>query len=116
MATNIVYEEGDQLGLALTNPATPASGDPVLFGQLPGVALNDVDADGNTVTKFDGVATLSVHGHDGTSNAAITAGDIIYYDTGVPELNVNTGEVRFGYALEDVVSGATTAIKVKVGY
>lgn len=120
MATNRVYKHGDQLSVVVTNPATPSSGDPVLFGQLPGVALTDEGDGGNASTEttvaFKGVFDLPVRGHDGTSNAAISAGDIVYYDTTNDELDVDTGGVRFGYALEDVASGATTTIKVKVGY
>jgi predicted RecA/RadA family phage recombinase len=60
MATNRKYESGKQLAVACTAPATPSSGDPVLFGQRPGVALTDEDAAGLTTVQFDGVFDLSV--------------------------------------------------------
>lgn len=117
MATNIRYEHCDQIALAVTDPASPGSGDPVLVGELPGVALIDEQADGLTTVKLNGAADLSVQGYDGTANAAITAGDIVYYNSGAsPVLNVNTGGVRYGYALQDVASGATATIPVKIGY
>jgi predicted RecA/RadA family phage recombinase len=118
MATNEVYGAHANLNVACTDPATPASGDPVLFGQIPGVALTDEDADGNTVIADAGVFELSVKGIDNAGNAAITAGDKVYYDTATtPKLSADdTGTVFFGYALEDVGSGATATIKVKVGY
>ncbi len=114
MATNIVFEDGDQLRVVCTAPTTPASGDPVLVGQLPGVALTDEDAEGYTTVKFNGVAELSVKGET-TTNAAVAAGDIVYYDGGVINKDSTNG-VRFGYALGAVSSGATTKIRVKIGY
>ena len=117
MARNMVWDKATQIGVVPTQPATPVAGDPVLFGVLPGVALTDPDADGKLSMKTDGAFNLSVKGVDGSGNAAITAGDIIYYvaaDT--PKLSVKTAGVRFGYAMEDVGSGATTTINVKVGY
>ena len=120
MATNQVYDLGNlrTLAVACTAPTTPASGDPVLLGQLPGVALADEDSAGLTTIATDGVFTLAVKGEDGAGNAAIAAGDIVYYDSAAT-VKVNkdsTNGVRFGYALEAVSSGATSSIKVKVGY
>lgn len=116
MSKNIIFEDGTQIALAATDPATPASGDPVLVGQIPGVALTAEGADGLTSIQTEGVATLSVKGTSG-SNAAIAAGDILYYVTAnTPKLSVTTSGVRFGYALEAVTSGATATIRVKIGY
>jgi predicted RecA/RadA family phage recombinase len=116
MARNIIFEDGTQIAVVATDPTTPASGDPVLVGQIPGVALITEAADGLTTIKTDGVATLSVKGTNG-SNTAIAAGDILYYVTGnTPKLSVTTSGVRFGYALEAVTSGATSTIRVKIGY
>ena len=114
MATNIIFEHGDQLQVVCSAPPTPASGDPVLVGQLPGVALTDENADGVTTVKLNGVATLPVKGET-TTNAAVSVGDILYYDSGVINKDSSNG-VRFGYALQAVDSGATTTIRVKIGY
>lgn len=115
MATNRKFAAGDALSVVATAPATPSSGDPILVGQLPGVALTDERADGTVSAQFNGVFELPVKGADGAGNAAIAAGDIVYYDGG--EINADdTNGVRFGYALEAVLSGATTTIDVKVGY
>lgn len=117
MATNLVYEHGDALAVACTDPATPASGDPVLFGQLPGVALTDEDTDGLTSVRFRGVANLSVRGYTGAAGAAIAAGDVVYYKAGAtPVLDVDTSGVRFGIAMQAVASGATATIQVRIGY
>lgn len=117
MAKNIIFEDGSQLALAATDPTTPASGDPVLVGQLPGVALIAEGSDGLATIKTNGVATLSVKGIDGGGNSAVAAGDIIYYvaaDT--PKLSKKATGVRFGYALEAITSGSTATIRVKIGY
>lgn len=113
---NEVYKYGTHLPVAATDPATPASGDPCLLGQLPGVSALAEDGSGNTTMVTEGVFNLSVKGTSG-SNAAIAAGDILYYVTGnTPKLSVTTSGVRFGYALDPVNSGATTTIRVKLGY
>lgn len=114
MATNIVHEHGDALYLTCTAPTTPASGDPVLIGSLPGVAETDEQSDGKTSVKLNGTAKLPVKGET-TTNAAVSAGDIVYYDAGVINKDSTNG-VRFGYALGAVASGATTTILVKIGY
>jgi predicted RecA/RadA family phage recombinase len=117
MAKNIVLEDGNQLAVAATDPATPASGDPIVLGQLPGVSLIAEAADGNTTMKTNGVATLSVKGVDGGGNSAVAAGDIIYYVTAdTPKLSKKATGVRFGYALDAITSGSTATIRVKIGY
>jgi hypothetical protein len=121
MATNIVYDEGDQLSLACTDPATPASGDPVLIGQIPAVALTAERADVTTTVKRDGTATFSVKGvTTGAAGSAVAVGDILYYVPGnTPKLSKASGDsgaVRFGYALGTVGSGSTGTIEVAIGY
>lgn len=117
MAKNQVFDEGDQLSLAATDPATPKSGDPVLVGQIPGVSLTDERADGTTSVCTEGVFKLSVKGVNGSGNTAIAAGDIVYYVTGdTPKLSAKATGVRFGYALEAITSGSTSTIRVKLGY
>lgn len=124
MATNRVYADGTQLSVEPTEhvggETTVESGDAILFGSLPGVALTD-EADSEVTAQFDGVFELEVHGDDGSdtsSETEINAGDIVYFDaTGANELNVNSSDgTRFGYALEGVDAGAETVIQVKVGY
>jgi predicted RecA/RadA family phage recombinase len=121
MATNKVYDRGVQLSLAATDPTTPASGDPVLVGQMPGVALINETADGKTSVAFEGVFTLSVKGvTTAAAGSAVAIGDILYYVPGnTPKLSKATGDagaVRFGYALGTVASAATGTIQVRLGY
>lgn len=112
MATNMVRDEGKTLKVA---KASVEAGDPVVFGQIPGVALTDTDADGNIVMQTRGVFELAVVGADGDGNAAVTAGAIVYLDSAAVNVDSANG-VRFGYALSAVSSGATTTINVLVGY
>lgn len=121
MAKNRELEHGNEIALIPTAaPNTTAqSGDPVLVGQLPGVALTKADntiasGTGKCTVQTDGVFRIAVKGET-TVNAAVAAGDILYYDGGVINRD-NTNGVRFGYALDPVSSGATTTIRVKVGY
>lgn len=121
MATNQIFEEGDHLSLVCTDPATPASGDPVLVGQIPGVALTDESAGGNpsgaTTVCMEGVFALPVKGIDKDGNSAVAVGDILYYATGdTPKISKKQTAVRFGYALETVSTSATATIRVKLGY
>ena len=121
MATNQVRRFARWLSLPATDPTTPASGDPVVVGQLYGVASVAKGAGGNASgnTSFDTVGSynLSVKGVDGGGNSAVAIGDIIYYvaaDT--PKLSKKATGVRFGYALGTVGSGSTATIEVKLGY
>jgi len=102
---------------ACSDPTTPASGDPVINGQVPGVALNAEDTAGNTTVALDGDYNLSVKGVDGGGNSAVADGDLLYYvSADTPKLSKKTSGVRFGYARAAVTSGATATIRVQVGY
>lgn len=115
MATNRVFERADQIPHPL---AGVESNDPVVIGQLPGVALTKTDpVDGLVSVQHDGMFLLSVKGIDGSGNAAVSRGDVLYFvNADTPKLSKKATGVRFGYALEPVASGATATIRVKVGY
>ena len=117
MAANRKFEAGRFIVGAMTAPTTPASGDPCVLGQVPGVALLDEDTDGNTTIDTAGVYAISVKGIDGSGNKAVAIGDILYYTSGdTPPVSVKATGVRFGYALGAVTSGSTATINAKVGY
>lgn len=119
MATNIIRKPGYCRSVACSSPATPISGDPVRFGNMTGIALTDEGEGGNAATEttvdfgpFE--AKLSVKGVDGSGNAAVTAGDLIYYvDADTPHLSKKATGYLFGIALEGVNSGATATIAVQ---
>jgi Uncharacterized conserved protein (DUF2190). len=116
VATNIIFEHGNQIQAACSAPSTPSSGDPVLIGKIPGVALTDENSDGVTTVKLNGVADLPVVGKNASdADTAISVGDILYYDSGVINVDATNG-TRFGYALEAVSSGSTSTINVLIGY
>jgi len=117
MSANMVYKWSKTRPLTCSDPATPASGDPVIAGQTPGVALAAEDAAGLTTVALDGDFTLSVKGVDGGGNSAVADGDILYYvSADTPKISKKATGVRFGYARGAVNSGATASIRVQVGY
>ncbi len=89
------------------------SGDPVAVGKIVGVCVTDADANGMAVVATEGVYRLTVVANDGTANVAIKVGDEIFIQSD-GTLNKNNAGELFGYALEDVASGATATIKVKL--
>lgn len=120
MATNMVYEDGDELSVVCTNPTTPASGGPVRVGYRCGVALTAESEGGNasgyTTVKFDGVFDLSVKAVDDNGNSAVAIGDPLYYvDADTPKISKKASGYAFGYALEAIDSGSTATIQVVVG-
>lgn len=116
MAKNTVYSWFKTRTLTCSDPAVPASGDPVLCGQIPGVCLVTEAADGTATVALDGAFSLSVKGVDAGGNSVVALGDAIYYvaaDT--PKLSKKVAGVLFGYALGPVLTGATSTITVEVG-
>jgi predicted RecA/RadA family phage recombinase len=120
MAKNITFGGTNRTTAVVTSPANPVSGDAVVIGQIPGVATNNKDADGETVVALgDGQtrADLSVTGIDGVGNSAVAIGDIIYFVAGdTPALSKKATGVRFGYARQALTSGSTGTISVQIGY
>lgn len=125
MAKNLIFEDFDELNVEVTQPASPVSGDPVLFGDRAGLALTTEDANGRTTVQFEGVAELSVKGVDGAGNSAVKAGDVLYYVAGdAPALSKKNTGVRYGVAASKpgdaaganlIAAGATATIRVYFG-
>jgi predicted RecA/RadA family phage recombinase len=121
MAKNIVryLHEWPAFPVACSHPATPASGDPVRFGEMTGVALV-TEGDGgqaaatDTTVLFGGfVGTFSVKGVDGGGNSAVAAGDKLYYvDADTPVLSKKATGRFFGFANGAITSGSTATIEV----
>jgi predicted RecA/RadA family phage recombinase len=116
MSTNQVFDKGDALSVVCTDPASGITSNmPVLLGQLGGVAQTSQRTDNTTSVAFVGVFLLSVKGVNGSGNTAIAAGDTIFYVTGdTPKLSAKATGVKYGTALDPVVSGATTTIRVRL--
>lgn len=117
MATNL--DSLTPIRVACSHPATPSSGDPVRFGVLPGVALDDEDSGGDTTVDIRArVYDLTVDDNAGTG---ISPGDTIYYHdtgTGTPTTSLNNSataaDAVFGISLGTVATNATTSIRVLV--
>jgi len=154
VSSNRTNIRGRQLPLVPTDGGQNA-GDPCLVGQLAGVSMNGrqllpgspggtpSDTSPQTIDTL-GVYNLYVKGANAGGNVAVTAGDLIYYKTGVissgtpydsthTPLSKDATGVLFGIALGPknapagvgqfsgyaggtvVASGATTAIDVRLG-
>jgi predicted RecA/RadA family phage recombinase len=101
------------------------SGDPVVIGQIPGVALIDADSSQKTVVQYDGVFDLLVAGKDASGSPgdnSVLGGEAVYFNKDhTPPLDVDPGGILFGYAVGDagvelVAAGSnTTRIPVLIG-
>lgn len=116
MATNLIMKDGRYLSVACSDPATPASGNPVRFGAMTGVAQGAEGADVTSETTVDfgqAVYALSVKAVNASGNSAVAAGDSLFYvDADTPKLSKKNTGYFFGFALAAVESGATATINV----
>lgn len=120
MATNRIFH-GVTDTLSLPVPDGTVSGDPLVIGDLPCVALTDraTSADDNPVDEAtvqvypSAVFEFEVIGNDGTAGAAVAVGEAVYLQAD-GTIDVDTAGTLFGYALQAVASGATTTVRVKL--
>lgn len=119
MAKNRVFASTDTLSLPV--PDGTNSGDVLVIGALPCVALTDEagaadhNPEGEATVQVppSPVFDLAVTGNDGSAGAAIAVGDKVYAQSD-GSVDVDTAGTFMGYALEAVASGATTTIRVKL--
>lgn len=109
MAKNEVYEDGDSIPIAV--PATVVSGDPVVVGEIVGVAVTDRDANGLITLRRKGVFSLTVTGAIGLGAVvyAVVAGGLVTSLTATA-----SGNTRFGLA--GAAQAGTGSIPVIIGY
>jgi hypothetical protein len=120
MAKNIkrYLNEWPGVPVVCSHPTTPASGDPVRYGEMTGIALTNKGDGGNAATEttvWFGACevSVSVKGVDGGGNSAVAVGDKLYYvDADTPVLSKKTSGRFFGFANGVVNSGATATINV----
>ncbi len=118
MAKNQVFRTtgAENYSVTCSHPTTPASGDPVRYGDTVGVALINETADGLTTVAFDGVWLLSVKGVNGAGNSAVAVGDALYYvDADTPVLSKKKTGYLAGNAVEAVISGTSYAGTITSG-
>ena len=104
--------DGKIINAEIDYPASPVVNDPVLVGKIPGVAVTGLDDDDEMRVATKGVFEVEVVGFNGTTDAAVTLGARLYYDTGDEAINVNSSETLFGKALGAVGAGDTDTIPV----
>ena len=114
MATNLVQKDGKYIQFAI---AGKSSGDPVIKGDLTGVAITGTNAAGNvSVDTGPAVYDLSVKAVNNSGNSAVVVGDALYYVAGdTPVLSKKQTGVFYGYALEAINAGLTATINVLLG-
>jgi len=113
MAKNRAYSQGANLSLPV--PEGVVSGQALVVGQIPCVALINRREDGTCELATRGVYEFEVEAKNKAGNVAVEVGDKLYLKGGVLGKNNEEG-VYYGYALETIASGAKTKILVKVGY
>lgn len=111
MATNQYLEQARWITLPV--PSSTLSGQPVVSGDIPGVAQLDAAPDNTTTVDTGGAYNLTVTG------AVSTVGTILYatVDGGGVVTAISTtasGNKRYGYAL--ATQAATGTLPVKIGY
>lgn len=105
MATNQRFMPGDRINVPV--PEGTVSGDPVVIGSLPGVAVTSRDTDGNATVWFDGVWDLDVTG------AVTTIGAPVYLASSGLNAANSGSDTLFGYALATKTAAEST-IPVKI--
>jgi predicted RecA/RadA family phage recombinase len=112
MATNSAFAQADQLSLPVAEGTE--SGDPVLVGQLVGVALTDRGAEGNASThatvKLTGAFRLEV----GTTTTRAVGDPIYITDAGALTPAAGSTNALFGHALEPKGSTAGEVIAIRL--
>lgn len=105
MAGNIIFTDGDQLTVDVISGTV--AGDPVSFGNQPGVALTDRADDGTATVKFSGVVLLEL--------AGATAEDAVYIDPTDGSLTLtDTGDDVF-YGVCIAGADADDMVRVRIG-
>lgn len=110
---NRVQGEGTIVQYANATGSAIVSGQPVLLGDqgLHGVAIEAIAnaATGSVMLSAEYlVVNVSVHGHNGSSNAAVDAYDKVYLTAGEAFVDVDSAATFFGYTLGSQTSGGTT--------
>lgn len=102
--------------VVVTAGAAITSGDIVRSNEVVGIAANDAANGESVVLVIEGVFRVAKN-----TSTAINVGDLVDYDSSVPEVTVGltpaAGDVtNFAIAMETVLAAATTvAIKLKPG-
>lgn len=91
------------------------AGEPVIIGQIPGVALENTDVNGNAAVALEGIWYLQVKGYVAGTATALTAGQRVYLSANGAILDGTTTNTYFGKILDPVASGVTVTVRVLLG-
>lgn len=108
MAKNIRFEDAIRLDLPV--PSGTVSGDPVLVGIIPGVAVTDRDTDGNATVSIAGGCVADI---DLASAVVTTVGGPVFITAaGTVSATSAANSAVYGAALAAKASGAAATIPV----
>ena len=107
MANNILVEEATSFTLPVASGTV--SGDAVLVGCIPGVAVTDRDSDGNATVKIAAAPVVEIS----LASAVVTSAGTALYITsaGVVSATSAANSAVFGAALEAKSSGSAKTVK-----
>jgi len=114
MAKNFIQ---DGVKMVMGTVTGAEAGDAYVVGSyMPCVLLTDAETASpyNATVQTEGVFDLLAKAHDGSSDSAISAGDMLYWTDKDTALDKDSTEDPFGIALEAVDAGATATIKVRL--
>jgi len=114
MAKNFIQ---DGVKMVMGTVTGAEAGDAYVVGSyMPCVLLTDAETASpyNATVQTEGVFDLLAKAHDGSSNSAISAGDMLYWTDKDTALDKDSTEDPFGIALEAVDAGDTATIKVRL--
>jgi hypothetical protein len=111
-------EQHAQINMTLAVPANTVAGDVVQIEEMVVYVQTDRDAAGNAQVTIPcrHVQVVEVYGRSDGADAAVAVGNILYFDAGDGQINIDTTNgIQFGYALEAVGSGLNVEIEVGFG-
>lgn len=95
--------------ITVAAPAAVTSGDPVVIGDLFGIACGDAE-NGATVT----ISTRGVFSVPVAAAADVSVGDALFWDAADGEMNLDSGNAPAGVAVTAAGVGVTS-VHVKIG-
>ena len=118
MTDKLMYQ-GPHVDFNLAVPAGTVRNDPVVIGNLRGIAITDRDTLGYSSVKLDAAwaALFTVEAVDGEGgNRAVAIGDRVFFDSAETiQLNRNQGAPFFGIAVQVIAGGSSAEILVAMG-
>lgn len=90
------------------------AGEPCVCGAICGVCVTPPSAaNENLVVATNGIFSVPVKAHDGSTTSAVSIGEKVYINATTAIVSVDTDDIFFGYALAPL-SGSSTPANIPV--